>query len=32
VFDLADRILDMEDGRIVKDERPTKQPTEGAPH
>jgi putative ABC transport system ATP-binding protein len=32
VFDLADRILDMEDGRIVKDERPTKQPSDGAPH
>ncbi len=37
VFDLADRILDMEDGRIVKDERPAKTPqpaqqTQGAPH
>jgi putative ABC transport system ATP-binding protein len=31
VFDLADRILDMEDGRIVKDERPAK-PAQGAPH
>ena len=31
VFDLADRILDMEDGRIVKDERPAK-PSQGAPH
>jgi putative ABC transport system ATP-binding protein len=29
VFDLADRILDMEDGRIVKDERPAKN---GASH
>jgi putative ABC transport system ATP-binding protein len=37
VFDLADRILDMEDGRIVKDERPAKPPQpvqhpQGAPH
>jgi ABC-type siderophore export system fused ATPase/permease subunit len=24
VFDLADRILDMEDGRIVSDRRPDK--------
>jgi putative ABC transport system ATP-binding protein len=37
VFDLADRILDMEDGRIVKDERPAKagEPSperQGVPH
>jgi putative ABC transport system ATP-binding protein len=37
VFDLADRILDMEDGRIVKDERPARTPqpqqqSQGAPH